>query len=64
MKKWIPIIFVAVLVPILGYFFVRGTEAENRLTKNETRLNGQKEILVDIRDDVKWLTRNRPKKVR
>jgi len=62
MVKLIRALVVAGILGILGYFFVHIVTAENRITKNETRIDGQQAVLVDIQDNVKWLTRDRPRK--
>ena len=59
---WIRALIVASVLGVLGYFFVHIVIAENRFTKVETRLDGQQTVLVDIQDNVKWLTRDRPPK--
>ena len=53
---------VTCILGVLGYFFVHIVTSEGRITKVETRLDSQQTVLVDIQDNVKWLTRDRPSK--
>lgn len=58
---WIKGLVLTSVLAVLGYFFLHIVTAESRITKNETRLDGQKAVLFNIQDNVKWLTRDRPK---
>jgi len=59
---WIRALIIAGILSVLGYFFIHIVTAENRFTKVEARLDSQQAVLVDIQDNVKWLTRDRPPK--
>ena len=59
---WIRTAIVTCIIGVLGYFFIYIVTSEGRITKVETRLDSQQAVLVDIQDNVKWLTRDRPPK--